>query len=45
MLHEFAGFIPDRQTRLLDVGCGQGYASLKFKELGYQQLTAITLSD
>ena len=45
MLPEFARFIPDRQTRLLDVGCGQGYASLKFKELGYQQLTAITLND
>lgn len=45
MLPEFARFIPERQTRLLDVGCGQGYASLKFKELGYQQLTAITLSD
>lgn len=45
MLPEFARFIPDRQTRLLDVGCGQGYASLKFKELGYQQVTAITLND
>ncbi len=45
MLPEFARFIPDRQTRLLDVGCGQGYACLKFKELGYGQLTAITLSD
>lgn len=45
MLPEFARFIPDRQTRLLDVGCGQGYASLKFKELGYQQITAITLND
>ena len=45
MLPEFARFIPDPQTRLLDVGCGQGYASLKFKELGYQQITAITLND
>ena len=45
MLPEFAKFIPDRQTRLLDVGCGQGYASLKFKEMGYQQVTAITLSN
>lgn len=45
MLPEFARFIPDRHIRLLDVGCGQGYASLKFKELGYQQITAITLND
>jgi SAM-dependent methyltransferase len=45
MLPEFARFIPERKTRLLDVGCGQGYASLKFRELGYQQLTAITLND
>ena len=45
MVPEFAKFIPDRQTRMLDVGCGQGYASLKFKELGYQQITAITLND
>ena len=45
MLPEFARFIPDRNTRLLDVGCGQGYASLKFKELGYQKITAITLND
>jgi len=45
MLPEFARFIPDRQTRLLDVGCGQGYASLKFKKLGYQHITAITLSN
>ena len=45
MLPEFARFIPDRSTPLLDVGCGQGYASLKFKELGYQQITAITLND
>jgi len=44
MLPAFAKFIPDRQTRLLDVGCGQGYASLKFKELGYEHITAITLS-
>ena len=44
MVPEFAKFIPDRQSRLLDVGCGQGYASLKFKELGYQRVTAITLS-
>lgn len=45
MLPEFSRFIPDLQTRLLDVGCGQGYASLKFKALGYQQITAITLND
>jgi SAM-dependent methyltransferase len=45
MLPEFARFIPDLQARLLDVGCGQGYASLKFKELGYRQITAITLND
>ena len=45
MLPEFARFIPDPQTRLLDVGCGQGYASLKFKKLGYKQLTAVTFSD
>ncbi len=45
MLPEFARFIPDRQARLLDVGCGQGYASLKFKELGYRRVTAITLND
>lgn len=44
MVPEFAKFIPDRQSRLLDVGCGQGYASLKFKELGYERVTAITLS-
>jgi ubiquinone/menaquinone biosynthesis C-methylase UbiE len=44
MLPEFALFIPDRLTRLLDVGCGQGYAGLKFKELGYHQITAITLN-
>lgn len=45
MLPEFARFIPDRHCRLLDVGCGQGYASLKFKALGYQHITAITLND
>jgi SAM-dependent methyltransferase len=45
LLPEFARFIPDRQARLLDVGCGQGYASLKFKELGYRQITAITLNE
>lgn len=45
MLPEFTLFIPDRKTRLLDVGCGQGYASLKFKELGYRRITAITLND
>ncbi|MEJ2158429.1 MAG: class I SAM-dependent methyltransferase [Desulfobacteraceae bacterium] len=45
ILPEFARFIPDPQARLLDVGCGQGYASLKFKALGYQQITAIALND
>ena len=45
MLPEFVRFIPDRQTRLLDVGCGRGYASLKFKGLGYHHITAITLND
>ena len=45
MLPEFTRFIPDPQTRLLDVGCGQGYASQKFKELGYQEITAIALND
>lgn len=45
MVPEFSKFIPDRWSRLLDVGCGQGYASLKFKELGYRRLTAITLNE
>ena len=45
MVPEFARFIPDRQSRILDVGCGQGYAGLKFKALGYPLITAITLSD
>lgn len=44
MAPEFARFIPNPQTRLLDVGCGRGYAGLKFKELGYGRVTAITLS-
>jgi SAM-dependent methyltransferase len=45
MLPEFAKFIPNLETRLLDVGCGQGYACLKFLALGYRRVTAITLSD
>lgn len=45
MLPAFVKFIPDPQTRILDVGCGQGYACLKFKELGYQHITGISLSD
>jgi SAM-dependent methyltransferase len=44
LLPQFAGYLPDKNTRILDVGCGQGYASLKFKELGYLRITAITLS-
>jgi SAM-dependent methyltransferase len=45
MLPEFIRFIPDRRSRLLDVGCGQGYASQRFKAMGYQHVTAITLND
>lgn len=34
-----------RDAKILDVGCGQGYACLKFKELGFENVTGITLSD
>lgn len=45
VLPDFVNFIPDKNTTILDVGSGQGYASLKFLHLGYRNLTAITLSD
>jgi SAM-dependent methyltransferase len=45
LLPQFTAFLSEKTSRILDVGCGQGYASLKFKALGYRNLTAITLSD
>ena len=45
MLPKFARFVPNIRTKILDVGCGQGFACLKFKELGYENIIAITLSD
>ncbi len=44
MVPQFAKFLPNKQVAILDVGCGQGYALLKFQGLGFENLTAITLS-
>jgi ubiquinone/menaquinone biosynthesis C-methylase UbiE len=38
-------YIKDKSVKILDVGCGQGYACQKFKALGFENITAITLSD
>tara|TARA_Y100000590_G_scaffold400418_1_gene484470 strand:- start:1203 stop:1859 length:657 start_codon:yes stop_codon:yes gene_type:complete len=34
----------DKQIRILDIGCGQGYALIKFKEAGFENLQGITMS-
>ena len=34
-------FHPDRSARILDVGCGMGYALLTLKHLGYQNVEGI----
>lgn len=44
MAPQFAKFLPNKQVAILDVGCGQGYALLKFRGLGFANLTGITLS-
>ncbi|UCD82323.1 MAG: class I SAM-dependent methyltransferase [Desulfobacterales bacterium] len=44
MVPKFVQFLPNRQVAILDVGCGQGYACVKFRGLGFENLTAITLS-
>jgi SAM-dependent methyltransferase len=44
MVPQFVRFLPNRQVAILDVGCGQGYACVKFRSLGFENLTAITLS-
>tara|TARA_B100000989_G_C19493300_1_gene450830 strand:+ start:69 stop:791 length:723 start_codon:yes stop_codon:yes gene_type:complete len=35
----------NKEQSILDVGCGQGYALLKLKELGFTNIKGITLSD
>jgi|TARA_B100000029_G_scaffold110967_1_gene102918 ubiquinone/menaquinone biosynthesis C-methylase UbiE len=34
----------DKQISILDIGCGQGYALIKFKEAGFENLQGITMS-
>ena len=34
----------EKKQKILDIGCGQGYAMKKFKEAGYTNLTGITMS-
>ena len=34
----------EKKQKILDIGCGQGYALTKFKEAGYTNLTGITMS-
>lgn len=47
MVSEFIeNYLRDKKDdKILDVGCGQGYACLRFKEAGYENIIAITLSD
>ncbi len=35
----------NKDQSILDVGCGQGYAMTKFKELGFTNIQGITMSD
>lgn len=35
---------PDTEAQILDIGCGQGYGMLKFRELGYNNVSGLTLS-
>lgn len=35
----------DKSKKILDIGCGQGYGMLKFKELGCIDVSGITLSN
>ena len=35
----------NKSISILDIGCGQGYAMEKFKELGFENLQGITMSD
>ena len=34
----------DKSISILDIGCGQGYAMTKIKELGFENLQGITMS-
>jgi ubiquinone/menaquinone biosynthesis C-methylase UbiE len=46
MVPEFLNkFKFEKNVKILDVGCGQGYACEKFKEQGYDKLVAISLSE
>lgn len=38
-------YLEDKDSEILDVGCGWGYACTLFREAGFNNLTAITLSD
>ena len=35
----------NKDQAILDVGCGQGYAMTKFKEIGFTNIQGITMSD
>ena len=35
----------DKDIKILDIGCGQGYAMMKLRENGFTDLTGITLSE
>jgi glycosyltransferase involved in cell wall biosynthesis/SAM-dependent methyltransferase len=43
MVPEFVRCLPDGEINLLDVGNDQGYACHKFRELGFQHLTAVRM--
>ena len=34
----------DKSISILDIGCGQGYGMTKLKELGFENLQGITMS-
>ena len=39
----FKAFIDKKDVNIMDIGCNEGYAMSKFKELGYENIQGITV--